>query len=113
MLIGPPAVRGERPVDLLEMHREAEPTALATGLRPTPPSRSDCALARALSKDPNARFATCADFAVALGCQLLSVPAPAPEILLEADVERMTVRAARPLSELSLAHGRRPPGADP
>src|SRR5262249_24397755 len=32
------------------------------------------------------------DFAVAFGCQLLRVPAPDPEILMEADVERMTAR---------------------
>ena len=72
------------------MHREAEPAALATDLADAPEAVR-LALARALSKDPNARFATCGDFAVALGCQLLSSPAPAPEILLEADVERMTV----------------------
>ena len=48
------------------------------------------ALRRALSKDPNDRFGTCSDFAGAMGCQLLNTPAPAPEILLETDVEQMT-----------------------
>jgi Protein kinase domain len=76
--------------DMLAMHRQAEPAALATYLADASEAVR-LALARALSKDPNARFATCGDFAVALGCQLLSAPAPAPEILLEADVERMTV----------------------
>jgi serine/threonine protein kinase len=76
--------------DMLEMHRKAEPAGLATGLTDGPESIR-VALGRALNKDPNARFATCADFAVSLGCQLLSAPAPVPEILMEADVERMTV----------------------
>jgi serine/threonine protein kinase len=76
--------------ELLKMHREAEPAALATDLANCP-EEIRLALARALSKGSNARFANCSDFAVALGCQLLSVPAPAPEILMEADVERMTL----------------------
>ncbi len=74
----------------LRMHREAEPAALATDLADAPETVR-LALARALSKDPNARFATCGDLAVELGCQFISVPPPAPEVLLEADVERMTV----------------------
>jgi hypothetical protein len=76
--------------ELLRMHRETQPVGLETDLSDAPEAVR-LALARALSKDPNARFATCVDFAVALGCQLLSAPAPAPEILMEADVERMTV----------------------
>src|SRR5262249_40548290 len=79
------------PHALLEMHREAEPAPLMTDLADVPEAVR-LALARALSKDPNTRFATCGDFAVALGCQLLRVPAPAPEVLLEADVERMTAK---------------------
>ena len=90
LLTGHRLFRSRDPHALLAMHREAEPEGLATDLADVPEAVR-LALARALSKDPNARFATCGDFAVALGCQLLSAPAPAPEILLEADVERMTV----------------------
>ena len=77
------------PDELLKMHREAEPAALATELVDAPEAVR-MALVRALSKDPNARFATCGDLAVALGCQFLSAPTPTPEILMETDVERMT-----------------------
>ncbi len=77
--------------DMLEMHRKAKPTGLATDLTDCPEAVR-LALGRALSKDPNARFASCGDFALALGCQLQSTPSPAPEILVEADVERMTAR---------------------
>ncbi len=90
LLAGRRLFESRDPHELLAMHREAEPTALATHLADAPESVR-LALDRALSKDPNARFATCGDFAVALGCQLLSAPAPAPEIQMEADVERMTV----------------------
>ena len=50
------------PYRMLEMHREAEPTAIATDL-PDAPEAVRRALTRALSKDPNARFASCGDFA--------------------------------------------------
>jgi serine/threonine protein kinase/tetratricopeptide (TPR) repeat protein len=75
---------------LLELHRDAPPTGIDEFL-PDVPAVIHQALARALSKDPNDRFATCSDFAVALGCQLLRTPEPVPEILMEADVERMAV----------------------
>ncbi len=39
----------------------------------------------ALSKEPDARYSTCKQFAVALGCQFLSGQAPSTEVLLEAD----------------------------
>ena len=84
--------------DLLAMQRETEPTAVATDLAAVSEAVR-LALSRALSKDPNARFATCSDFALAIGCHLLNAPAPAPEILMDADVERMTVgRVARSVS---------------
>ena len=63
------------PHELLAMHRETQPTGLATDLADAPEAVR-LALARALSEDPNARFATCGDFAVALGCQLLSAAPP-------------------------------------
>jgi hypothetical protein len=90
LLTGRRIFRSSDPHDLLAKHREAEPAALETDLDYTPEAVR-LALARALSKDPNERFAACGDFAVALGCQLLSAPAPTPEILLEADIERLTV----------------------
>jgi serine/threonine protein kinase/tetratricopeptide (TPR) repeat protein len=91
LLTGRRLFRASDPYHLLKMHREAEPAARATDVAGAPEAVR-LALARALSKDPNARFATCGDLAVALGCELLSAPAPAPEILGEADVERLTVK---------------------
>jgi hypothetical protein len=87
---------GQRPFNvpdgrkLLELHRSQEPPPLRS-LIPDVPQSVENAIRRALSKDPAARFANCTQFAVAIGCQLLSAPTPVPEILLEADVERMTV----------------------
>ena len=64
LLTGRRIFEARDPHVLLAKHREAEPTALATDLGDAP-GGVQLALARALSKDPNARFATCGDFAVA------------------------------------------------
>ena len=77
LMTGHRLFRANDPHELLAMHREAEPAGLATDLADAP-AAVRLALARALSKDPNARFATCGDFAVALGCQLLSAPRRPP-----------------------------------
>jgi serine/threonine protein kinase len=76
--------------ELLHMHRSVEPTWLDQTLADVPPSVHR-ALIRALKKSPGARFATCSDFAVALGCQLLNTPHPPPEILLETDAPHMVI----------------------
>ena len=75
---------------LLEMHRAVEPTWIDEELADVPVSIRR-ALARALVKDPNERFATCGDLAVALGCQLLNAPVLPANVLLEADVPSMGV----------------------
>ena len=49
----------------------------------------DAAILKALEKDPNRRFSTCTELAVALGCQFLTGPAPLPRILLETEITRM------------------------
>jgi tetratricopeptide (TPR) repeat protein/tRNA A-37 threonylcarbamoyl transferase component Bud32 len=66
--------------ELLRMQCEQEPPSPRT-IVPDLPEAVCVALARALDKDPNRRFASCEEFAVALGCQFLSAPPPAPEIL--------------------------------
>ncbi len=73
---------------LLEMHRSQEPAWFRAGL-PDLPETVCAALTRALRKDPNQRFATCEEFAVALGCQVLSEPVRLPEILRLTPVRRM------------------------
>jgi tetratricopeptide (TPR) repeat protein len=102
LLVGRRLFESRDPRVLLELHRDAPPS----GIDKSPPDISGTirhALTRALSKDPNDRFPTCTDFAVALGCQLLSTPEPAPEILMEADVEQM--RVGRFGWRLSLGYG--------
>jgi hypothetical protein len=76
--------------ELLRLHRSVVPTWLEETLADLPASVCQ-ALARALSKSPDRRFASCGDLAVALGCQFLNTPAPLPAILLEADVRRITI----------------------
>jgi hypothetical protein len=82
---------------LLEMHRDREPALRFDGGPNVPESVTD-ALARALEKDPNRRFATCEEFALAIGCQLLSARPPVPEILNAWLIRRMEGhrRSARP-----------------
>jgi tetratricopeptide (TPR) repeat protein len=89
LLAGRRLFESRDPLVLLELHRDAPPIEIEGALPDVPGSIRE-ALTHALSKDPNDRFASCSDFAGALGCQLLNTPAPAPEILLETDVERMT-----------------------
>jgi serine/threonine protein kinase/tetratricopeptide (TPR) repeat protein len=87
VLAGHRLFRSRDPLEVIAMHREAAPEAIGTDL----PDVVRLGLDRALSKDPNARFANCCDFAVAIGCQLLSAPAATPEILMEADVQSFKV----------------------
>ena len=70
--------------ELLEMHRSHELPPLSELVSGVPKS-VETALRRALSKEPDARYPTCKQFAVALGCQFLSGQAPSTEVLLEAD----------------------------
>jgi tetratricopeptide (TPR) repeat protein/tRNA A-37 threonylcarbamoyl transferase component Bud32 len=74
--------------ELLRMHREQEPLSAAR-IVPDLPESVCMALLRALRKDPNQRFASCEEFAVALGCRLLDVLVPLPAILRLAVVPRM------------------------
>jgi serine/threonine-protein kinase len=90
LLTGHRLFRARDPRDLLAMHRETQPAALATDLADVPEAVR-LALACALSKAPNARFATCVEFAVALGSQLLHAPVPPAEVVCEADIRRMAV----------------------
>ena len=75
-------------IDLLEMHF-SEPPPDPRSLVPDLPQSVEDAILRSLEKDPNRRFSSCSELAVALGCQFLSGPAPLPEILLETEVKRM------------------------
>jgi serine/threonine-protein kinase len=74
--------------ELLRMHREQEPLSPRRFVPDLPESVCN-ALLRALQKDPNLRLASCEEFAVAFGCQLLNAPVPLPEILRLTEVPRM------------------------
>jgi serine/threonine protein kinase/tetratricopeptide (TPR) repeat protein len=89
-------------ITLLDMHVNQAPPS-PQSIRPDLPDAVAAALARALEKDPNRRYASCTEFAVALGCQLLSAPAPLPEILLETDCKKMWGRWKSFYSPFSLS----------
>jgi hypothetical protein len=74
---------------LLAMHRSQEPPS-AQIVMPGLPDWVCDALARALEKEPNKRFPTCEEFAVAVGCQMLSTPVVLPVVLREARGWRLT-----------------------
>jgi serine/threonine protein kinase len=90
LLAGRRLFESRDPLVLLELHRDAPPTGI-NGALPDVPVAARQALARALRKNPNDRFPTCSDFAVALGCQLVNLPAPTAEIIRETDVRKMTI----------------------
>ncbi len=75
-------------IDLLEMHY-SEPPPAPRSLVPDLPQSVEDAILRSLKKDPNQRFSSCSELAVALGCQFLSGPARLPEIILETEVKQM------------------------
>ncbi|MDO3634487.1 serine/threonine-protein kinase [Mycolicibacterium arseniciresistens] len=64
LLTGAPPFRHEQPAVVIGLHLNAKPPRLADS-RPEL-AAFDAALARALSKDPEQRFATCAEFVLAL-----------------------------------------------
>jgi serine/threonine protein kinase/tetratricopeptide (TPR) repeat protein len=78
-------------ITLLDMHLSKEPPSPAH-FQPDLPDSVCAALIQALQKDPNKRYASCEEFAVALGSQLLSARAPLPEIIIEADCKQMRGR---------------------
>jgi len=66
MLTGRRAYDDTNPLSLLRLHREATPTPPRVHM-PELPERVNVAIVRALDKEPSRRFATCEDFALALG----------------------------------------------
>jgi serine/threonine protein kinase len=70
---------------LLRKHRSLNPPSPGQFV-PGLPDAVSAALERALRKDPDQRFPSCEDFAVALGCEFLSAPLVAAEVLLETTV---------------------------
>ncbi len=88
MLTGRRPFESESWIDLLEKHY-SEPPPKPRAIVPDLPQSVEDAVLRSLEKDPNRRFSTCSELAVALGCQFLAGPAPLPEILLETEVKKM------------------------
>ncbi|BDX32266.1 protein kinase [Mycobacterium antarcticum] len=68
---------------VISQHLNADPPSLG-GARPEL-ARFDAALSRAMAKDPDERFATCADFVTALEEGVLPVPAGTPSSFDDAD----------------------------
>jgi serine/threonine protein kinase len=73
LLTGAPPFQHEQPAVVIGLHLNAKPPRLAD-IRPEL-AAFDAPLARAMSKDPEQRFATCADFVYALEHAAKEVPA--------------------------------------
>jgi serine/threonine-protein kinase len=108
---------GERPFkahdvsEMLQMHRSTKPPD-PRAILPNLPESVARALGRALEKDPNDRFESCQQFALAFGCQLLNagVPVPVIEGIVQLDYLRgwwvtSRTRLTRRRSNLYLALG--------
>ena len=67
LVAGEPLFHGETQQELLDKHQTYTPPKLADSVEDIP-ENVDIALQRALAKDPNDRFASCQEFAEALGC---------------------------------------------
>jgi serine/threonine protein kinase len=87
MLTGSRPFQSDSWLDLLEKHY-SEPPPAPRSLVPELSEAVDAAILKALEKDPNKRFSTCTELAVALGCQFLTGPAPLPQILLETEIKK-------------------------
>jgi len=74
---------GENDYLVREAHLSRKPQSLTRYLPDTPPA-VDAAILRALEKEPAARFATCEEFAAALGVQIetgIQAPTPAARVV--------------------------------
>ncbi len=88
MLTGRRPFKSDSWLDLLEMHFSTPPPTLRS-IDAEIPEAVEQAILRSLEKDPNKRFSTCTELAVALGCQFLTGPAPLPRMLLETEIKKM------------------------
>jgi len=77
MLAGQPPFAGSGARATMARHA-SEPVAPLTAVRPEVPLAVQCAVLRALSKEPGERYATLAEFAEALVTPLSGLPAPGP-----------------------------------
>ena len=99
-------------LDLLEMHFSSAPPR-PRSLDPDIPETVEAAILKALEKDPNLRFSTCTELAVALGCQFLTGPAPLPRILLETESQEDGRTVEDRALSLRPETPRNPPGPGP
>ncbi len=111
MLTGSRPFQSESWLDLLEKHY-SEPPPPPRSLVPELSEIVESAILKSLEKDPNRRFSTCTELAVALGCQFLTGPVALPEMLLETEIKKMGGRwksrvypfsFKRPVTHLALA----------
>ncbi|MFO0819415.1 MAG: HEAT repeat domain-containing protein [Pirellulales bacterium] len=87
--------------EYLKLHQHAQPPSPAD-VSPGLPKDVCAAVLRALAKDPHQRFATCEDFATAIGCRLMSQAA-----LLPTSLGEQSVRVARSSFSIDWSQARR------
>jgi serine/threonine protein kinase len=88
LLTGSRPFQSDSWLDLLEKHY-SEPPPSPRSLVPELSETVEAAILKGMEKEPNRRFSTCTELAVALGCQFLTGPAPLPQILLETEIKKM------------------------
>ena len=88
LLTGSRPFQSDSWLDLLEKHF-SDPPPRPRSLVPELSETIEAAILKGLEKDPNLRFSTCTELAVALGCQFLTGPAPLPRILIETEIKKM------------------------
>jgi serine/threonine protein kinase len=99
LLAGRRPFQGNNVYELLEMQRSQTPLPLGLP-EPEIPNKVEAAILQALQKEPDRRFPSCEQFAVAIGCQLVSDPHPSCDIVMEANVP--VLRDTEPFETLEL-----------
>jgi tetratricopeptide (TPR) repeat protein len=106
LLAGQPPFTGPGPASLIHQHLNVAPRAV-TDLRPAVPERVREALARALAKLPADRYASMAEFALALGAEVLTPAMGTPA----AAVSETATTSAMPAARVPTPTPARPRGA--
>jgi pSer/pThr/pTyr-binding forkhead associated (FHA) protein len=105
MLAGRRPFQATNPHEILRLHLQTAVPDPLSFLAPGPDAvQVGAAVLRALAKDPNDRFASCTDFAAALGCRMVNSEEPQPLVLLEASLSNPLASTLHGLLRLRIWH---------